>query len=131
VAGLENSLVLFGDRDQFICLGRRSSKRLFHEEIESGVQQFRCDRVVVKRGNGDRSGIELEIGGEQILDGSEDRDCKSGFSFCGPSRIGLDRCHKSHALIGRLQFAIDTKVIAAESAGSNYGDTTIAFGCYR
>lgn len=129
VTGLENAIVLFGNRDQFVGLRRGSREGLFDEQVETGFEQYRCNGVMLRSWNGYSCGVELEIGGEQFFDGGEDRDCIFGFGFRGAGRIGFDGRNESGALIGRFEFAVDTKMIASERPGSNYGNATIAFAC--
>ena len=104
--------------EEFVGLRKRRRDWLFDEHIETGVKQRRGYRVMVHCGNGNRSRIEVKIGSQQFVDRSENRDAE--FLFClGRVRgIRIDRRDQGNSLAGRFQFAIDTKVIAAEGAGS-------------
>lgn len=77
--------------------------------------------MVMHGGNGNGSGANLQISRKQFIDRSEDRDAVFLFSLGGTNRIRLDGGDESDAFAGRFQFAIDTKVIAAEGAGSDDG----------
>jgi hypothetical protein len=100
VTGLENALVLVGDREQFICLCGSGGERLFDKQIESGLKQDRCDGMVLQGGNGNGSGVEIEVGCEELLDGGEDRDGVFGPGFRGACGIGLNCGDKSDTLVG-------------------------------
>ena len=79
--------------------------------------------MVMHGGNSNRSRVEMKISSQQFFDRSENRYAE--FLFCkGCVRgIGIDRGDKGNSLAGCLQFAIDTKVIAAKRAATDYGNT--------
>jgi hypothetical protein len=78
---------------------------------------------MMHRGDSNRSRIRAKIGSEQFVDRSEDWDAEFFFGLGRACRIRIDGCDESNSLAGRFQFAIDTKVIAAERAATNYGNT--------
>ena len=72
---------------------------------------------MVNGGNGNRSCVELEVSGEELVDGSEDGDLVSCFGVSCPGRIGLDGSGEDHTEASRFQFAIDAQMITSERAG--------------
>ena len=84
------------------------------------------------RGRGDGYGcrMDAEVGCEHLVDGRKDRDGEAGLDVCGARRIWFDSGNKLDCLAGSFQFAIDTKVIAAECSGSHHGNAEIAFADY-
>ena len=122
MAGLQDALVLTRDIEEFVGLRKRRRDWLFDKHIKTGVKQRRRCRVMVHCGNGNRSRVEIKIGSQQFFNGSENRDAE--FLFClGRVRgIRIDRRDKGNSLTGRFQFAIDTKVIAAEGAAADHGN---------
>lgn len=82
--------------------------------------------------NRHRCSSKPDIGCQQFLDGSKDRDRVFGFSLSGAGRVRLNGRDQRNALTSQFQFAIDAEMIAAKCAGSNDGDATIAFAwdCY-
>jgi len=132
MAGLQNPLMLFGYRDEFVCLGRCGRERFFDEQIKPGLKQRRSNRMVMHCGNGHSCSIEIDIGGEQFFDRSKDRDRVFGLGFCSTRGVRLYRSDQQNTFARALKFTVDTEMIPAESAGSNYGNATIALAsdCY-
>lgn len=132
MAGLKDALALFGECNQFICLGRSGGEWFFDEEIEAGIEQHRGNGIMLQGGDRNCGCIEVEIGGEQFFDGGEDGYGVFAFGFGGTSRIGLNRSDQCDPVAAGFEIAIDAKMIPAESAGSDYGNTTnaIAVDCY-
>jgi hypothetical protein len=65
----------------------------------------------------------------EFLDGGEDRDGVFRFGFGGTCRIGFDRRHERDSLAVCFEIAIDTKMVAAECARTDYGNTANALVC--
>ena len=74
MAGLQDAVAFGGAGQKIVGLIERSGQRLFDKQVQARIQQRRSYGVVMDCGNGDRGRVELEIGGEQIADGSKDRD---------------------------------------------------------
>lgn len=74
-------------------------------------------------GNRDRSRINPKIGCKQFLDRSKNRYAEFVFCMRRVRGVRIDRCDQSYSLAGRFQFAIDTKVIPAKRAATDYGNT--------
>jgi hypothetical protein len=51
--------------------------------------------------------------------------------FSGARGIWFNHSGENDSLPSQLKIAIDTKMIATESSGTDYGNTTIAFNGYR
>lgn len=122
MAGLQNAAVFFSEGEKVVGLGERSCDGLFDEDVEAGFEQCSGDAVMVGRGNGDAGGVEAQIGGEQLVNGGEDRDAVFAGGFGGAGRVRLDSGDQGDRQAGRFEFTINTNVIAAESAGSGNGD---------
>ncbi len=74
MAGLQNAQAFLCAGDEIVSFRKAGGERLFNQEIESGVEQSRGDLVMMYGGHGDGCGVELQIGGQQLLNGREDRD---------------------------------------------------------
>jgi hypothetical protein len=74
MAGLQNAPAFLRAGDEIVSFRKAGGERLFNQEIESGVEQSRGDLVMMYGGHGDGCGVELQIGGQQLLNGREDRD---------------------------------------------------------
>ena len=79
--------------------------------------------MVMHGGNSNRSRVEMKIGGQQFFDRSENRYAE--FLFCKGrvSGVRINGRDEGNSLDGCLQFTIDTKVIAAKRAATDYGNT--------
>lgn len=86
--------------------------------------------MVQQSRNGYACRNKAEIGCQQFIDGRIDRNRIPGLGFRRPRRIRFNSCDQSDPFTRQFQIAIDTKMIAAESTGSNDRDTTIAMRCY-
>jgi hypothetical protein len=73
--------------------------------------------------NGNRSRIESEIGGEQLVHRRKNRNRVLGTGVGGSGRVRLNGCHQGNTQPCGFQLTIDAEVVAAESAGSGNGDT--------
>jgi len=130
MAGLEDAAALFSASDQVVGFSESGGERLFDEQVDAGFEQGRGYGVVVDGGNGDGGGVEMEVGGEESFDRSEDGDCVLFGGVGGAGRVGLNCGGEGDTEAGRFQFAIDTKVIAAKSAGSGNGNAQNGRDCY-
>jgi hypothetical protein len=68
MAGLQDATAFFSAGDEIVSFRKAGGERLFNEEIESGVEQRGGHLVMMYGGHGDGCGVEVEIGGEQLLD---------------------------------------------------------------
>ena len=130
MAGLQDAAVLFGESEKIVGLGKRGRDRLFDEDVESRLEQGSGDSVVVGRGNSDTGCIEMKTSGEQRIDGGVDGDAVFVGGFGGAGRVRLEGGDQRDGQTGSFEFAIDTKMIAAESAGSGNGDAYDGFAGY-
>ncbi len=121
MAGLQNALALFRALDQIVGLGERGGQRLFDQQVEAGIEQSRSYLMMVHGGNGDAGGVQMQIGRQQFVHGREDGDCVFGCRIGCAGAVRFDGCHQCNAEAGLLQFAVNTKVIAAKGPGSGYG----------
>jgi hypothetical protein len=123
MAGLKDELLsgstLFGECNQLVGFSKRGGQRLFDQQVEAGLEQGGRDGVVMNGGDGDRGGIQLQIGGEKLVNGREDGNLVLSFGFGGAGRVGLDGRDQGDALAGCFELAIDPEMVAAESSGSN------------
>ena len=127
---LQDSLVLGSERDHLVGLGDGGGKRFLNQQVEPGTEQGRGDSMVMDGGDRNRCGMDAEVGRKHLVDGRKDRDGEAGLDVCGARRIWFDSGNKLDCLAGSFQFAIDTKVIAAECSGSHHGNAEIAFADY-
>ncbi len=81
-------------------------------------------------GDGDGGRIEVEIGGQQFVDGGKDGDRIFGRCVGGAGRIRLDGSHKSDAKPRRFQFAVNAEMVLAEGAVSGHGNAQYGFLSY-
>ena len=72
-------------------------------------------------GNADR--VEAQVFGQQLFYRRKDRDAAFGSSLLGTASVWFDGSDKRDSEPSRLEFAIDTKMIATEGAGSSYRNT--------
>jgi hypothetical protein len=86
--------------------------------------------VVMDGGDSDCSRVNFEIGGEQFLDGREDRNCVFGRGIGGAGRVRLDGCNQGDSQPRRFQITVDTEMVAAKCAGSGNGNTENGFARY-
>jgi hypothetical protein len=77
--------------------------------------------VVVHGGNGDGGGVDVKIGGEQLVDGGEDGDGVFGSGVSGAGRIWLDGGNESYTLARQFEFAVDAEMVLAERACAGDG----------
>jgi hypothetical protein len=78
--------------------------------------------MVVHGGDGDRGGVNLEIGSQQLSHSCEDGDVVFGGMIGGTRGVGLNSSDQGNALASLFQFAIDAEVIAAERSSSGNGN---------
>jgi hypothetical protein len=86
--------------------------------------------MVIGRRDRDRCGVNVKVGRKQLIDGCEDRNGEFGSRIRGAGGFRLNPGDQSDSLAGSFEFAIDTKVIAAECAGAYNGNAEIAFAGY-
>jgi hypothetical protein len=130
VAWLDDAARSFRTGDKVVGLGEICRQWFFYEQVDAGVEQLSGDRVMMDRGHGDAGGLKIEIGGEQLADGSKDRNLVLCRGFLGASRIGLDGGNQRYAFIGRFQFAVDAEMIAAECACARNCNAQLASAGY-
>lgn len=130
MAGLEDAAALFSASNQVVGLGECRGERFFDEKIDASIEQGRGDGVVVNGGNGDGGGVEMKVGGEERTNAGEDGDGVFFSGFGGAGRVRIYGGHESNTEASRFQFAIDTKVIAAKSAGAGNGNAQDGRACY-
>jgi hypothetical protein len=130
MAGLQNAAVTLGARNQVVSLSEGRSKRLFNEKIKARVEQLRRHGVVMHGWHSDTRRIEVEIGGEQFVDGIEDRNTVLRGRVLRALRIGLNSSNQHDAEAGSLQFAKYTKMVAPEGTRAGNGDSQAGLAGY-
>ena len=85
----------------------------------------------MNRGHRNRGSFDIQIRRKDFIDGSEDRNGKTGPGIGGARSVRFDSGNESNAFARILKLTIDTEVVAAERAGSNNGNADIALSCYR
>ena len=130
MAGLQDALAFLRAGDEIVGLRKAGGERLFDEEIESGIEQCRGHCMMMNRGHGDGCSVEVKVGGEQLLDGGEDRDRVFGFGVGGSSGVGIDGGYESNTETGGFKFAIDAQMVASKGAGTGNGDPQDGSACY-
>ena len=84
---------------------------------------------MMNRRNRDRSRVQVKIRSQQFFNRTEYRNRILCRCLGRPCTIRLNGYDKGYALARRLQFAIDTKMIAAERAGAHNRYAQLAFAC--
>jgi hypothetical protein len=122
VAGLQNALATLRARNQVVGFGERGGQRLFHQQVETGVEQHRGDRMVMHGGNGDGGRVQLEIGGQQLARAGKDGNRVALRGLGGARRVRLDGRDQRYAQARRFQLAVDAQVILAKGSGPGNGN---------
>ena len=83
--------------------------------------------MMMHGGDGDRGGVEMKTGGQEIVHGREDGDCVLGRGFGGAGLIRLDGGGEGDGQAGSgefrcLQLAVDAQVVLAEGSGPGNGN---------
>lgn len=78
--------------------------------------------MMLQSRNRNRCRIEFQICCQQFFDGCKNRNGVFGFGFGSARCVRLNRRDQGDPLVGGFKLTIDTKMIAAESSGSNYGN---------
>ena len=97
---LKNDLVLpalFRPLNQIVGFLQARRQRLLHQQVQPRIQQRRRHRMMMHRGHGNRSRIQLQIRREQLVDGREDRNPILGLGIGGPRRVRLHGRNKRNA----------------------------------
>ncbi len=130
MAGLQNALPLGSKRKQLIRLGELRGQRLFHQQVESRIQQGRSYRMMMHRGHGHGGCVHLEIGGQQFVDCRENGNRILGRRIGGAGRVRLHGCYQSNAQPCRFQLAIHAEMVASKGAGPGNSNAHDGFAGY-
>jgi len=127
---LQNAQAFLCAGDEIVSFRKAGGERLFNQEIESGVEQSRGDLVMMYGGHGDGCGVELQIGGQQLLQWKR----RQGSSILTRRRrLGrgrINRGDEGDTEAGGFKFAIDAQMIATKGAGTGNGDPQDGSACY-
>ena len=72
MARLQDALAFLSAGDEVVGLRKAGGEGLFNQEVESSFEQSRGHGVMMHSGHGDGCGVEVQIGGQQLLNGRED-----------------------------------------------------------
>lgn len=81
--------------------------------------------MMMHGGHGDRGGVEIEIGGEEILHRGIDRDAVLRLRLCGARGVRLESGDKLDACSGILELAVDAEMVAPEGSAACHGYTQL------
>ncbi len=123
VAGLQNAAAFVGARNQIVGFDERSCQRLFHQQVESRIEQHGRNRVMMHRGDGDCCCVKMKVGSQKLVNACEDGNSVLGCNLRGAGGVGLDGGDQSDRLACGFQFAIDAQVVLAKSSGSGNGNS--------
>jgi hypothetical protein len=130
MAGLQDALTFLSAVDEIVGFRKAGGEWLFNQEIESGVEQSRGHGVMMHGGHGDSCSVEVQISGQQLLNGREDRDRVFGLRVGGAGGVGIDGGDEGDTEAGGFKFAIDAQMIASKGAGAGNGDPQDGSACY-
>ena len=130
MADLQNAAGLLCAFYEVVGLGQRSADRLFDQHVQAGLEQRTGHRMMVDRGYGHRSRVNLQSRVQQFLYRGKHGGAVLGLRFRGAARVGLHGCGKLHAGSGLFQFAVDTEMVATKGAGSGDRDTQLGAAVY-
>ncbi len=74
VAGSENTAAGCGKGDELVGFGEGGGEGFFDQNVEICFEELRSDWRMGRGRNGDRGGLQVEVGGEEIVDGGEAGD---------------------------------------------------------
>jgi hypothetical protein len=108
--------------DEVVGFGEGGGEGLFDEEVEVGEQELLGDGGVMEGGDADGCGVEVELRGEEVVDGREGGDVAGGGYGGAARRVGFDEGGEVDELgVSLFELAVDAEMIAAEGAGPDDG----------
>jgi hypothetical protein len=130
MARLQYELAPVRTIDQVIGLLKARGQRLLDQQIEARIEQGSGYGVMMDSGNGDGGCVEMEVGGQQLIDCREDRDCVFGSGIRGAFGVWFDGCDERNAQTGSLQLAVDAEMVAAKGSCSGHGNAQNGLASY-
>jgi hypothetical protein len=85
---------------------------------------------MMHRGDGDGGCVEVEIGGQQFVDGGENGNCVFGRGIGGAGCVRLDGGDEGNAEPRGFQFAVNAEMVFAEGSVSGDGNAQNVFAGY-
>jgi hypothetical protein len=122
MARLQDAPAALGACDQVVSLGKVRRQRLFYEHVDPGIEQFDRDGVVMNRRHGHAGSVHAKVGSKQRIDAWENGNRIFFLYFGGTGWVRLNGSDKRNTCWSRFQLMKDTKMVAAEGAGSGNSD---------
>ena len=119
VPDLNNASGPLGDADDLVGLGQRRGQRFLDEHIDAGLHQLACDLQVLNRRHDDRRCIHASA----QLAQRQTRGIPEFAAYRSSARrIRISNRRQLYAVAFLLELAVDTRVVAPESARADYGN---------
>ena len=127
VSDLADPMQTPGESKQFVGLSQRSGKRLFRQDIDSGIHPARRFQML-HRGYSDRGGLHFAVRGHQLLDRSKPAAAEFPGDSVGPGDVGVHHAHQADGFAPLRQLVIDAGVVASEGTYTDDRDVDKVLG---
>lgn len=131
MADLGDAPGLSCELDQFVGFKERCRDGLLDQNVDSRLHELASGGEMVDCGDGDRSGVDFQRTGDQVVYRPEGVTVKFfGDSFCA-RKVLVDHCCQIYGFCFACKLVIDARMIATEGADTDYGhiDWLIVWQC--
>ena len=113
MSGLQDAFAFFRSLDQVVGFGEARGQGLLDQQVQARIQQRRGHRMMLHRGDGNRSRGQLEVGGQQFVHRRKNGNRVFGRGLGGAlgenqveRALGVGRVVRAKLPIGRAGLAI-------------------------